>query len=83
MKINVKRFVDYLEGYPPKEVVNSLVKHLESGRYEQIIYNFPDKDYVKASVKYFEDLEQYEMCQQIVNFVEVHNRLNGTNIKTK
>lgn len=82
-KINVKNFVKYLEDKPSKEALNSIVKHLESDRYEQIIYNFPDKNYIAASVKYYESIENYEKCQEIVNFVEAHNILNGTNIKTK
>lgn len=83
MKINVKKFVDYLEDRPKKEVLNVIVRHLESDRYEQIIYNFPNKNYVAASIKYFESIEDYGKCQEIVNFVEVYNRLNGTNVKTK
>lgn len=83
MKINVKKFVDYLEDRPKKEVLNTIVRHLEADRYEQIIYNFPNKNYVSASIKYFESIEDYGKCQEIVNFVEIHNRLNGTNIKTK
>lgn len=82
-KIDVKSFVDYLEDKPTREVLNAIVRHLESDRYEQIIYNFPNKNYVAASIKYFESIENYEKCQEIVNFVEVHNRLNGTNVKTK
>lgn len=83
MKIDVRNFSNYLEPLPTKAVMDALVKYLETDAYEQIVYNFKDKDYIKAAIKYYEDLEDYEKCQQIVNFISVYNRLNGTEIQTK
>lgn len=71
-----------LESLPTKEDKNQLVYNLENRYYTQIIYKQP-KEYVAVAVKYYEKLERYEMCSQIIREVEEYMKLNGETIKTK
>lgn len=68
-------------GVPKKEEVVKIVNYLNKGYYEQILNSYPSH-YAPIVLKYFEDGEEYEVCQKIVNRIKVHNHISSSHIST-
>lgn len=86
--IDTKKLLDVFEKYnchtrglPDKTEVNDMKFHIEKRYYEQLIYRFPE-NYISVVLKYFEDMEEYEICGDIIKRIREHNKINNDNIKT-
>ena len=85
-KIDVETYVSILKQHKhriEKTELNFVVQCAEKNAYEKIIYKYPSKNYIATLIRYYEEKEDYERCQEIVNFVVIHNSLNNSNVKTK
>lgn len=71
----------HTEGLPDATEVNDMCFHIEKRYFEQLIYRFPE-NYITVVLKYFEDMEEYEICGDIVGRIREHNKINNDNIKT-
>ena len=83
-KVNVEKYVKILKRNNIK--ANSahilyITKQLEQNSFEHVVYDFPE--HIPSLIKYYEQIEQYEKCAEIIRFVKSYNKLEGKNVKTK
>lgn len=73
-----KYILDTLD-QPTATEVSRMIEYCQKGFFEQVIYNFPE-NFITIILKYYEDMEEYEMCAKILEKIVVHNLINGTDV---
>jgi len=64
------------------ELVKSMLFYLQTRKYDTIMYIYGYK-FLLAIMHMFEEAENYEECQEILNQIEYHNKVLKDDIPTK
>ena len=67
---------------PTKEALIKVISYLNKEYYEFVLTNYPNY-YASIILKFFEEEEEYEICNKIVERVTVYNLVNSDTISTK
>jgi hypothetical protein len=59
-----------------------MISYLNKEYYEFVLTNYPN-NYTAIILKFFEEEEEYEICNKIVERVTVYNLVNSDTISTK
>lgn len=81
IKMSFVRYGCHLQSQPDKTELNDIVFLIEQEWYSQLIYRYP-KQYVAIILNHFEEQEDFEICTDIKNIIDVHNRINADTVST-
>jgi hypothetical protein len=63
---------------PLEGIIDRIIMHTERRNFLQILYTFRI-DALQVLMKYFLEVENYELCQAIHSTVEMHKKATGEN----
>ena len=66
--------------YPSEKVLARFDDLVKDKKFHQVLFTF-GKNYLEVALTYYENIEEYLVCAEIIQQVEKYNRTRGDNVK--